>query len=61
MRKFMLPLRNFIQGEGIPSPLAPSLLIAFYDMQKICWCYSYDVITTPKMGETAKVYTVYII
>ena len=26
--------------EGIPSPLAPSLLIAFYDTQRISWCYS---------------------
>ena len=27
----MLSLRNVIQGEGIPSPFAPSLLVAFYD------------------------------
>ena len=26
--------------EGIPSPLAPSLLVAFYDTQRIRWCYS---------------------
>ena len=29
--------------EGIPSPFAPSLLVAFYDTQGIRWCYSYDV------------------
>ena len=26
--------------EGIPSPLAPSLLVAFYDTQRIRWRYS---------------------
>ena len=26
--------------EGIPSPLAPSLLVTFYDTQRIRWCYS---------------------
>ena len=30
---------NFTE-EGIPSPLAPSLLVAFYDTQRIRWCYS---------------------
>ena len=38
---FVLSLRNFIQEEGIPSPLAPSLLVAFYDTQRIRWCYSF--------------------
>ena len=32
----MLSLRKFIQ-EGIPSPLAPSLLVAFYDTQRILY------------------------
>ena len=34
-------LRNFIQEEGIPSPLAPYLLVAFYDTQRIRWRYSF--------------------
>ena len=33
-----------MQGEGIRSPLAPSLLVASYNTQRIHWCYSYDVI-----------------
>ena len=42
----MLSLRNFIQEKGIPSPLAPSVLVAFYDTQGIRLCYSFVVPNT---------------
>ena len=32
---FVLSLRNFMQEEGIPSPLTLSLLVAFYDTKRI--------------------------
>ena len=35
---FVVSEENYT-GEGIPSPLAPSLLVAFYDTQRIRWCY----------------------
>ena len=40
-QNLVLSLRNFIQEEGIPSPLAPSLLVAFYNTQRIRWHYSF--------------------
>ena len=45
---FVRSLRKFIQ-EGIRSPLAPSLLVAFYDKQRIRWRYSFAM---PDIGDT---------
>ena len=36
----MLSLKKIHAEEGIPSPLAPSLLVAFYDTQRIRRRYS---------------------
>ena len=33
-------LAVFKQGKGILIPLAPTLLVAFYNTQRIRWCYS---------------------
>ena len=60
-----LSLRNFIQ-EGIPSPLTPSLLVAFYDTSLLEERSEIPIVLLlhlcrwlpSQTGETAKVYKI---
>ena len=51
-RLHLSSLRNINTEEGILSPLAQSLLVAFYDKQRILWHNSFGVIAHPNTARS---------